>query len=180
MNVRIGTNCANATVSQAAGLPLCTRGRRPSARLSSRVVVTQLDDALSTATLNETERRAVARIVDFLQEELGSDLLAVWLYGSRARGDADPDETHHDRRSDIDMMAIVASPRDAGEIGWQLRPRWEALVADEGDSPPYYSLRFYDVDFLRDRRRIRSFFFGEVDRDKLVLAGSALEGEEHR
>jgi hypothetical protein len=31
---------------------------------------------------------------------------------------------------------------------------------------------------LRDRRRIRSFFIQEVDRDKIVLAGSALEGDE--
>ncbi len=141
---------------------------------------TQLDDALSTAALNETERRAVARIVDFLQEELGDDLLAVWLYGSRARGEADPSETDPDRRSDIDLIAILAPGRDAGETSWALRPRWEALVAAEGDSPPYYSLRFYDAAFLRDRRQIRSFFFGEVDRDKIVLAGSDLEGEEYR
>ena len=143
-------------------------------------MASQLADALSAAALNETERRAVGRIVAGLEFELGDDLLAVWLYGSRARGEADPTETHHDRRSDIDMMAIVASGRDAGEASWELRPRWEALVVDEGDSPPYYSLRFYDADFLRDRRRIRSFFFQEVDRDKLVLAGGDLEGEEYR
>jgi predicted nucleotidyltransferase len=135
---------------------------------------TQLDDALSTAALNETERRAVARIVDFLEEELGADLLAVWLYGSRARGEADPRETDPDRRSDVDMIAIVASGRDAGEAGWELRPRWEALVAAEGDSPPYYSLRFYDTDFLRERRAIRDFFFAEVDRDRLILHGDGL------
>jgi predicted nucleotidyltransferase len=143
-------------------------------------VAAQLEEALSTAALNETERRAVARIVDFLEEQLGEDLLAVWLYGSRARGEADPTEADPDRRSDIDLIAIVASGRDAGEASWELRPRWEALVAAEGDSPPYFSLRFYDADFLRDRRRIRDFFFQEVDRDKLVLAGGDLEGEEHR
>jgi hypothetical protein len=69
-------------------------------------VATRLDDTLRVAALNETERRAVARIVARLEDELGADLLAVWLYGSRARGEADPEETHHDRRSDIDMMAI--------------------------------------------------------------------------
>ena len=143
-------------------------------------VATQLDDALSIAALNETERCAVARIVAELEGQLEDDLLAVWLYGSRARGEADPDETHHDRRSDIDIIVIVASGRDAGEASWELRPRWEALVAAEGDSPPYYSLRFYDADFLRDRRQIRSFFFEEVDRDKIVLAGNDLEGEEYR
>lgn len=31
------------------------------------------------------ERRAIARIVELLEAELGDDLLAVWLYGSRAR-----------------------------------------------------------------------------------------------
>jgi predicted nucleotidyltransferase len=143
-------------------------------------VATQLDDALSTAALNDTERRAVARIVAQLEAELDDDLLAVWLYGSRARGEADPDETHHDRRSDIDLIAIVGQGRDAAEASWELRPRWEALVAAEGDSPPYYSLRFYDAEFLRDRRRIRDFFFQEVDRDKLVLAGGDLEGEKYR
>jgi predicted nucleotidyltransferase len=141
---------------------------------------TQLDDALSTAALNETERRAIAGIVDFIQEELGDDLLALWLYGSRARGEADPAETDPDRRSDIDMIAIVASGRDAGEASWELRPRWEALVVAEGDSPPYYSLRLYDAEFLRDRRAIRDFFFAEVDRDKIVLAGGDLEGEDYR
>ena len=140
----------------------------------------QLSNVLAGAALNDTERRAVARIVALLEEELGDDLLAVWLYGSRARGEADPNETHYDRRSDIDMIAIVGPGRDAGAVSWELCPRMEAVVAAAGDSPPYYSLRFYDAAFLRDRRRIRSFFFQEVDRDKLVLAGSDLEGEEYR
>lgn len=135
----------------------------------------QLDDALSTAALNETERRVVERLVARLRSEFGDDLLAVWLYGSRARGEADPDETHHDRRSDIDIVAIVTPGRDAAEASWELRPRWEALIAAEGDSPVYYSLRFYDAGFLRERRAIRDFFFQEVDRDKIVLAGGDLE-----
>jgi predicted nucleotidyltransferase len=143
-------------------------------------MVSQLADAFAKAALNETERRAVARIVELLEAELGGDLLAVWLYGSRARGEADPNETHYDRRSDIDMMAIVNAGRDAEEASWELRPQVEAVVVAEGDDPPYYSLRFYDADWLRNRRQIRSFFFQEVDRDKVVLAGSDLEGDEFK
>jgi predicted nucleotidyltransferase len=143
-------------------------------------VAAPLPEVLAEAALNETERRAVARIVDLLRTELGDDLLAVWLYGSRARGEADPSETHYDRRSDIDLMAIVGPGRDAGEVSWEMRPRVEEVVAAEGDDPPYYSLRFYDVDYLRDRRQIRSFFFQEVDRDKLILAGTALDEERYR
>jgi len=140
----------------------------------------RLADALAAAALNETERRAVARIVALLEEGLGEDLLAVWLYGSRARGEADPNETHYDRRSDIDMIAIVDARRDVRAFDWDFMPKLIDAVDAEGDSPPYYSLRFYDADYLRDRRRIRSFFFQEVDRDKIVLAGGDLEGEEYR
>lgn len=143
-------------------------------------MTTKLDDALSAAALNDTERRAVARIVDRLQAELGEDLLAVWLYGSRARGEADPTETDYDRRSDIDMMAIVAPGRDVSALKWEFTPKLIDAVEAEGDSPPYYSMHMHELEWLIDRRRIRSFFFQEVDRDKLVLAGSDLEGEEFR
>lgn len=140
----------------------------------------QLDNALGRAALNDTERRAIERIVDLLESELGDDLLAVWLYGSRARGEADPNETHYDRRSDIDMMAIVDARRDASAVSRDLALEVMHAVEAEGDSPPYYSLRFYDADWLRNRRQIRSFFFQEVDRDKIVLAGGDLEGDEFK
>jgi predicted nucleotidyltransferase len=139
-----------------------------------------LSAALAGAALNDIERRAVVRIVALLEEDLGEDLLAVWLYGSRARGEADPDETHYDRRSDIDLMAILDPRHDVGAFDWSFTPKLIDAVVAEGDSPPYYSLRFYDADFLRDRRQIRSFFFQEVDRDKIVLAGGDLEGDEYR
>jgi predicted nucleotidyltransferase len=140
----------------------------------------QLDDALSAAALNETERRVVERLVARLRSELGSDLLAVWLYGSRARGEADPTETDPDLRSDVDLLAIVDDSRNAEELRWWALPMVEAEADAEGDSPVYFSLRVFDADWLRGRRRIRSFFTQEVDRDKLVLAGGDLEGEEYR
>jgi predicted nucleotidyltransferase len=34
----------------------------------------------------------VKRLLDRMSREWGGGLLAVWLYGSRARGEADPDE----------------------------------------------------------------------------------------
>lgn len=140
----------------------------------------RLDDVLSAAALNETERRVVERIVARLRSKLGSDLLAVWLYGSRARGEADPTETDPDLRSDVDLLAIVDDSRDAGELKWWAQPMVEAEGDAEGDSPVYYSLRIFDADWLRDRRRIRSFFIQEVDRDKLVLAGGELDEEKYR
>jgi predicted nucleotidyltransferase len=140
----------------------------------------QLSEALARAALSETERRAITRIVEALRADLGDDLLAVWLYGSRARGEADPNETHYDRRSDIDMIAIVDPPRKASDVSWDFTPKLIELVAAEGDSPAYYSLQIIDAGWLIDRRQIRSFFYQEVDRDKIVLAGSPLDTEEYQ
>ena len=136
---------------------------------------TRLDDTLSDAALNETERRVLERIVDRLREELGSNLLAIWLYGSRARGEADPTETDPDRRSDVDLLAIVDPSRDAREVGRWALPMVEAEADAIGDSPVYYSLRIFDTAWLGERREIRSFFTQEVDRDKLVLWGERLD-----
>ena len=83
----------------------------------------------------------------------------MWLYGSRARGEADPAETHPDRRSDIDMIAILDPRRDVSAFHWDFTPKLIDAVVAEGDSPPYYSLQMIDADWLVDRRRIRSFFF---------------------
>jgi predicted nucleotidyltransferase len=138
----------------------------------------RLDDPLAKAALSERERRVVARLVDRLPSELGDDLLAVWLYGSRARGEANIEETDPDLKSDVDLMVIVDPSRDAGELSWALTPLIIEAAEAEGDSPVWYSVLVYDADRLRDRRRIRSFFIQEVDRDKVVLAGSALEGSE--
>lgn len=97
---------------------------------------------------------------------MGSDLLAFWLYGSRAR-----DEAHAD--SDIDLLVIVDRDRDryrriAGDLG-------EAAALAEGVSPFSVSVHTQDLGWLEGRRKVDSFFVQEVDRDKIVLAGSAIE-----
>jgi len=136
-------------------------------------MATQLENALAAATLNEDERRAVGRLVRRLREELGGDLLAVWLYGSRARGDANPEETDDDRKSDVDLMAIAAGGRN--RYGDRIHALLFEATEAEGESPVWYSVFVGDPEWLRGRREIRSFFIQEVDRDKIVLHGSALE-----
>ncbi len=51
-------------------------------------------------TINATEKKVLAQLKDGLAAILGDSLLAVRLYGSRARGD-------FDGRSDIDIAVIV-------------------------------------------------------------------------
>jgi predicted nucleotidyltransferase len=62
---------------------------------------------LTSASLSEHQRRALDRLLELLDAEYGADLHAVWLYGSRARGDAW-------EGSDVDLM-VIASGGDAEE-----------------------------------------------------------------
>jgi predicted nucleotidyltransferase len=130
-------------------------------------MVSQLADALIPASLTHAERRVVECLVVRLRAELGSNLHAIWLYGSRARG-----ETPHPE-SDIDLMVFAdGSPWQIGLTAIELA---HEIAPAEGVSPVWYSFSVRTPEWLRDRREIRSFFIAEVDRDKLVLYGSSLE-----
>jgi predicted nucleotidyltransferase len=138
---------------------------RPTARIED------LRDLL----LTDRERRVVEGLLVLLRAEIGDELRAVWLFGSRARGEADLAETDPDRRSDIDLMVVVDPGVDSLRLRWDLAPRLEAIADAEGDSPVWYSLHVYDADRIRQRRGVESFFLREVDRDKVVLIGDGLE-----
>lgn len=129
-------------------------------------MASRLDEPLAGATLSDAERRTVQRFVAMLRDALGDDLLAVWLYGSRARGERPRAD------SDVDLLVIAVGDGERHQrLALDLSE--EAAIA-EGESPFTYSVHVYDPEWLRGRREIESFFIGEVDRDKLVLAGSAL------
>jgi len=127
----------------------------------------QLDDTTAGASLSEAERRTVRRFVTLLREALGPQLRAVWLYGSRARGETPgPD-------SDVDLLVIATGDIEGHQrLALELS---EAVALAAGEDPFAYSVHVYDPGWLRRRREIDSFFISEVDRDKLVLAGSPLE-----
>jgi predicted nucleotidyltransferase len=130
-------------------------------------MVTQLSDVLAPASLSRAERRVVERLVVLLRDELGSDLHAIWLYGSRARG-----ETPHPE-SDIDLMVLADG--SSWETGLTAIELAHEIAPAEGVSPVWYSFSVRTPEWLRGRREIRSFFIAEVDRDKIVLYGSGLE-----
>lgn len=106
-------------------------------------MIMQLSDALARAALNQRERRVVERLVVQLGEELGGDLRCVWLYGSRARGEADPSEADPDRRSDIDLMVIADG--GARRYGAKVNDLRHEIAWAEGDEPAFFSVFVHDI-----------------------------------
>lgn len=118
--------------------------------------------SLAQAKLTETERRALDRFVERACRELEEDLHAIWLYGSRARGEGEIGE------SDVDLLVITARGREDGDRLRQLM--WDAREA-AGDIAILMSMHVQTPAWLEGRREIESFFIQEVDRDKIVLHG---------
>jgi predicted nucleotidyltransferase len=89
------------------------------------------------------------------------DLDAVWLYGSRARGERPHDE------SDIDVLVVTRNERDDEAVVPTL---WRVL--DEMGNPRVLvDPRQRSRAWVEDRRAIDAFFLRDVDRDKIVLYG---------
>lgn len=117
---------------------------------------------LAAAALDEPQRRTLRRLVDLLETGLGDDLVAAWLYGSRARGEQPHDE------SDVDLMIVT---RGGAQDDRQVDDLVFEAARAEGTNPASFSIQVVTADWIGARRRIKSFFLEELDRDKIVLAG---------
>ena len=113
---------------------------------------------LQHASLTEAEGRVLERLVERMREQL--DLRAVWLYGSRARGD--PPRPG----SDIDVLVITR-----GDSERDFDHAYDLLydVATNDASPVGFSVQVHDEQWLERRHAVGSFYIREVDHDKVVL-----------
>jgi hypothetical protein len=123
--------------------------------------------SLHDTSLRPDERTLLDRFVSDLRARLGDELHAVWLFGSRARGEQPESED-----SDIDLLVLV------DDASWDGKQRvdgtLDAAARDLGlDALAwYFSVHVGTPAWLAQRRAIRSFFIAEVDRDKVVLFDS--------
>jgi predicted nucleotidyltransferase len=102
----------------------------------------------------------VERVVELLREELGPDLHAIWLYGSRARGEPRRPE------SDVDLLVITTGGQERDLLrAIEVEFRAARMVGEN----PAISIQVFDPAWVDARRAIDSFFMREVDRDKIVL-----------
>jgi predicted nucleotidyltransferase len=120
---------------------------------------------LAETSLAADERALIERFVEQLRERLKDELHAVWLFGSRARGE------RPSRESDVDLLVLVD---DASWDGRMLVRRMLDDAASELglDALTWsFSVHVHTLAWLAERREIRSFFIAELDRDKVVLGG---------
>jgi predicted nucleotidyltransferase len=114
---------------------------------------------LADASLSVQERRVVEGFVQRLLEER-VPLEAVWLYGSRARGEAPRPE------SDVDLMVLVA---DRGREKQRVRRLLYDAAEAASANPAFFSAQVWDERWLADRRRIESLFLQELERERIVI-----------
>ena len=121
---------------------------------------------VATTSLSADERALLERFAALLRDRLGPELHAVWLFGSRARGEP---PTHED--SDVDVLVIVDD--DSWEGGKkQAHGAFNDAARELGLERLWFSVHIHTPEWLEGRRAIKCFFIGEVDRDKVVIEGS--------
>jgi len=117
---------------------------------------------LEQASLTTDERQALERSLGALEAELGEELLAVWLYGSRARGE------RRDEDSDIDLLVVVT---DRGPLADRASHAVYEAAGANGADPFVVSTHVTDPRDLAEDAAIESLFLREVERDRIALWG---------
>jgi predicted nucleotidyltransferase len=122
---------------------------------------------LSQARLSVGERALLERFASELRSQQGLKSQAVWLFGSRARGE----ETRED--SDVDVLVLTEN------ASWENKMRIHAALQTAARALGLealtwsFSIHVNTPAWLEQRRRVHSFFIAEVDRDKIPLSGPA-------
>jgi predicted nucleotidyltransferase len=116
---------------------------------------------LAEVRLSAEERHVIERWIERLRAEL--DLESVWLFGSRARGEAGRE------LSDVDLLVITrGDPERDRRRAWGLV---DEVARELGADPTAFVPHTWNRAWLENRREIQSFFVQELDRDRVVLFG---------
>lgn len=120
---------------------------------------------MAQTSLHADEQALVARFVELLEMSLRAELHAVWLFGSRARGEEPSPE------SDVDVLVLVDDASWDGRMS--VRKMLDQAAAEIGLQALTwsFSVHVHTPEWLAARREIKSFFVAELDRDKVLLRG---------
>lgn len=117
--------------------------------------------SLPTASLDAVERRALERFVGLLRNRFADDLDAVWLCGSRVRGERPQDE------SELQLLVLLRRSSRSDRVT-ALELLWQAALAERA-TESYFSIRISDRASPERRRAIDEFLAREVEPDGIPL-----------
>jgi predicted nucleotidyltransferase len=120
---------------------------------------------LAQASLSTEERALLARFSSELYAEEQLEPEAVWLFGSRARGEQLAED------SDVDVLVLLKDASWASKMRVHDALQSAARELDLQALTFSFSIHVNTPTWLAQRREIQSFFIAEVDRDKIVLSG---------
>ncbi len=123
--------------------------------------------SLANASLGAGERALLEGFVEELDARLGDRLHGVWLFGSRARGE------RPSRESDVDVLVLVEDASWERKTAIHDTLQEVALGLGLQALTWSFSVHINTPAWLAQRREVESFFVAEVDRDKIVLGGTA-------
>lgn len=106
---------------------------------------------------SQVEKKVVQSYVEELKNRIGNEIVKIVLFGSKVRGD-------FNQESDIDIFVLVREKTP------DIRDRVGNLTADyifDHDIP--LSPVLYDLDEYNQNRKLRSFFFENVEKEGVTL-----------
>ena len=118
--------------------------------------------SLTGTSLSTQERALLERFADDLRAQNENHLSAIWLFGSRARGETPSED------SDVDILVLV------DDDSWEAKSRIHDILQVTARTLGLqaltwsFSVHIHTPQWLESRRAIRSFFVAEVDRDKVA------------
>jgi predicted nucleotidyltransferase len=118
--------------------------------------------SLTGTSLSAQERALLERFAGDLRSQSENPLHAIWLFGSRARGETPSED------SDVDVLVLVDD--DSWDAKARIHDTLQTAARALGLQPLTwsFSVHIHTPQWLAQRREIRSFFVAEVDRDKVA------------
>lgn len=113
--------------------------------------------------LNSKERHAIRAFLQKLKDEIGNDVLSVYLFGSRARGDVSPD-------SDIDLAVLLK------EVNPENEKAVRYLAADVWlDSGLFLSTRVWSEDHWHRLKKLQTRLYRNIQREGIDILSALAE-----
>ena len=116
-----------------------------------------MKDQSAATSLDQNDRQAIQILTERLAQTLSDQILATTLFGSKARGDADPE-------SDIDILVIIQSE------DWQIVRKIRQIGARVSlEQNVLFNMHVVDRAQWAEMERAKSTYWRNVQRDGIKL-----------